>query len=63
VPTHASQMLSKNMLTLVQYLVKDGSLALNFEDDIIASACVTHGQEILNQRVKDLLNVEVVAAR
>lgn len=63
VPTHASQMLSKNMLTLVQYLVKDGSLSLNFEDDIIASSCVTHGQEIRNQRVKDLLNVEVVAAR
>jgi H+-translocating NAD(P) transhydrogenase subunit alpha len=62
-PTHASQMLSKNMLTLVQYLVKDGSLNLNFEDDIIASACVTHGREIRNQRVKDLLNVEVVTAR
>jgi H+-translocating NAD(P) transhydrogenase subunit alpha len=62
--THASQMLSKNMQTLVQYLVqKDGSLNLNFEDDITASACVTHGRDIRNQRVKDLLIAETVGAR
>lgn len=63
-PTHASQMFAKNVLTLLQYLLqKDGSLNLNFEDDIIASACVAHGREIRNQRVKDLLNVEMAGAR
>jgi NAD(P) transhydrogenase subunit alpha len=54
-PVHASQMYAKNILTLVQYLVKDGQLDLNFEDDIIASACITHAGEIRNQRVRDLL--------
>lgn len=54
-PVHASQMYAKNVLTLVQYLVKDKALQLNFEDDIISSTCVTHGGEILNQRVKDAL--------
>lgn len=62
-PVHASQMYAKNILTLVQYLVtKEGTLNLNFDDDIIASACVTHAREVKNQRVKDLL-VETVGAR
>lgn len=54
-PVHASQMYAKNILTLVQYLIKDGSLQLNFADDIISSTCVTHNGEILNQRVRDAL--------
>lgn len=54
-PVHASQMYAKNISTLLQYLVKNGELQLNFEDDIIGSTCVTHAGEILNQRVKDAL--------
>jgi len=53
-PVHASQMYAKNVLTLVQYLVKDGALQLNFEDDIVKSTCVTHAGEICNQRVREL---------
>jgi len=59
-PVHASQMYAKNISTLLQYLVKEGQLQLNFEDDIIGSTCITHGGEILNQRVKDALAVEGV---
>jgi H+-translocating NAD(P) transhydrogenase subunit alpha len=62
VPFHASQMYAKNILTLVQFLVKDGVLTLNFDDDIVSSACVTHGGEVKNQRVKDLLS-ETVGAK
>jgi len=54
-PIHASQMYAKNLLTLVQYLVKDGALQLNFEDDIVNSACVAHDGEIRNQRVREAL--------
>lgn len=54
-PVHASQMYAKNISTLLQYLIKDGELQLNFEDDIISSTCITHGGEIRNQRVKDAL--------
>ncbi len=60
-PVHASQMYAKNILTLVQYLVKDGAINLNFEDDIINSACVTHAGEVRNQRVRDLLGEPVGA--
>lgn len=54
-PIHASQMYAKNVSTLLQYLIKEDQLQLNFEDDIIDSTCVTHGGEIRNQRVKDTL--------
>lgn len=55
-PTHASQMYAKNISTLLQYLVKEGQLNLNFEDDIVDSTCITHAGEIRNQRVKDALS-------
>lgn len=54
-PIHASQLYAKNVSTLVQLLVKDQALNLDFADDIIAAACVTHAGEIRNQRVKDAL--------
>ncbi|MBD2462406.1 Re/Si-specific NAD(P)(+) transhydrogenase subunit alpha [Oscillatoria sp. FACHB-1407] len=54
-PVHASQMYSKNVATLLQLLIKDGALNLNFEDDIIREACIAHGGEVRNQRVRDAL--------
>ncbi|MBC7969888.1 MAG: NAD(P)(+) transhydrogenase (Re/Si-specific) subunit alpha, partial [Verrucomicrobia bacterium] len=58
-PVHASQMYAKNLLALVQYLLKDGILTLNFEDDIISGTCVTHAGEVRNQRVRNLLGEPV----
>ena len=54
-PVHASQLYAKNLLTLVQYLIKDNALQLNFDDDIIKATCITHAGEIRNQRVRDAL--------
>ncbi|MBD2092630.1 Re/Si-specific NAD(P)(+) transhydrogenase subunit alpha [Microcoleus sp. FACHB-1515] len=59
-PVHASQMFAKNVLTLVQYLVKEGNLQLNFADDIIDSACVTHEGEIRSDRVRQALEALTV---
>ncbi|MBF2088265.1 MAG: Re/Si-specific NAD(P)(+) transhydrogenase subunit alpha [Synechococcales cyanobacterium K44_A2020_017] len=58
VPVHSSQLYAKNILTLLNHLIKDGDLQLNFEDDIIAAACVTHEGDIRNTRIKDALMVE-----
>jgi NAD(P) transhydrogenase subunit alpha len=58
-PTQASQMYGRNLLALLQLLLKDGNLQLNFEDDIIRDACVAHGGEILNARVQEALMVSV----
>ena len=54
-PVHASQMYAKNISTLLQTMIKEGELNLDFADDIISGTCVTHGGEIRNQRVKDAL--------
>ncbi len=55
---HASQMYAKNISTLLNYLVKEGELNLDFDDDIISGTVVTHGGEIRNQRVKDAIASE-----
>lgn len=42
VPLHASMMYARNLLTLLGLLVKDGKLALDLADDIVAAMLVTH---------------------
>jgi NAD(P) transhydrogenase subunit alpha len=51
-PVHASQLYARNVTELLREFVKDGALALDFEDEIIRGACVTHGGEVLNDAVK-----------
>jgi NAD(P) transhydrogenase subunit alpha len=40
-PEHASELYSKNITALLDLLVKDGRLAPDFEDEVVAAACVT----------------------
>lgn len=39
---HASMLYSRNMVALLQDIIKDGKLDLNFEDEILKNATVTH---------------------
>lgn len=55
-PVHASQLYAKNLTNLAQLMIKDSALNLNFEDDIINAACITHAGEIRNQRVREALD-------
>ncbi len=41
-PTHASQMYSRNVQSLLQHLVQDGELKLDFDDEITRETCVVH---------------------
>lgn len=52
---HTSQLYARNVVTLLDHLVKDGELALDFEDEITKGACITHEGNIVNERVKELL--------
>lgn len=54
-PVHASQLYAKNLTSLMKLFTKDNTLGLNFEDDIINAACITHGGEIRSSRIKDAL--------
>jgi NAD(P) transhydrogenase subunit alpha len=40
-PAHASQLYSRNVASLLQHLVRDGQLNLDWDDEITAGACVT----------------------
>src|SRR5688572_20328031 len=41
-PHHASLMFSKNVLTLLQHMIKDGNIMLNLEDEITGPMCLVH---------------------
>jgi len=47
-PTHASQLYSRNVTTFLQHLVRDGQLTLDFEDAITSDCCVTHAGQVRN---------------
>ncbi len=54
-PADASKLYGKNVLNFLQLvLTKEGELNLNWEDDLVKGACVTHGGELVNERVKAL---------
>jgi H+-translocating NAD(P) transhydrogenase subunit alpha len=43
---HASQLYSRNVAALLQHLAPNGELALDWEDEITAGACVTRPEEV-----------------
>ena len=45
-PFHASQLYARNVAALLQHLAPEGELALDFEDEITAGACVTRKKEV-----------------
>jgi NAD(P) transhydrogenase subunit alpha len=45
-PLHASQMFSRNVLTLLQHLIKDGQVVIDLNDDITGPMCVAHGGQV-----------------
>lgn len=54
-PVHASQLYAKNLTSLMQLLMKDKNVEINFADDIIDAACITHAGEIRSTRIKEAL--------
>jgi NAD(P) transhydrogenase subunit alpha len=55
-PVDASRMYGKNMINFLKLLIDtEGNLKLDFADEIIKGACITHKGEVVNERVKGLL--------
>jgi NAD(P) transhydrogenase subunit alpha len=50
-PTHASQMYSRNVASFLALLVRDGDLVLDFEDEIVREICVTHEGRVVKETV------------
>lgn len=52
-PEHSSQLFARNVLSLLELLVgEDGALNLDFDDEIVAGACVVRDGEIVNAGAK-----------
>jgi NAD(P) transhydrogenase subunit alpha len=50
---HASQLYARNVQALLDLMAgEDGALALDFEDEVIAGACITRGGEIVHEGAK-----------
>lgn len=54
-PVHASQMYARNISSLLRHLLKEGALHLDFDDEILDAACVTHEGAIRNEMVRAAL--------
>lgn len=52
-PEHSSQLYARNVSALVELMLsEEGELQLDFEDEIIAGACVTRDGQIVHERAK-----------
>jgi NAD(P) transhydrogenase subunit alpha len=52
-PEHSSQLFARNVLSLLELLIgEDNTLNLDFDDEIIAGACVVRDGEIVNAAAK-----------
>ena len=55
---HASQMLGKNMQTLLELIIdEEGNLNLDFNDEIVAGTVVAHQGEVPHPHMRKLLNL------
>jgi H+-translocating NAD(P) transhydrogenase subunit alpha len=51
-PEHASQLYARNVLAILDLVVKEGELALDFEDEVVRGSCITRDGEIVHEGAK-----------
>jgi NAD(P) transhydrogenase subunit alpha len=53
---HASQLYAKNLENLIGLITsEEGELTLDFDDEVVAGACLTHAGEIRNERARSVV--------
>jgi NAD(P) transhydrogenase subunit alpha len=58
-PADASKMLGVNFTNFLNLFIgEDGSISLDFEDEILKSTCITHEGEVKNERVAEVIGFE-----
>ena len=55
VATHASEMYAKNLLNFIKPALKDGALAIDWNDEVFAASCVTHDGAIRHEPTRKLV--------
>ncbi len=56
VPTHSSEVYSKNLLSLLDHIVKEGKLFPKPDDEIVKGALLALDGKIINDRINNILN-------
>jgi NAD(P) transhydrogenase subunit alpha len=56
-PDHASSLLARNVQSLLELMAKEGQLALDFDDEIIAGACITRDGQIVHEGARQAAGV------
>ncbi|QDU91458.1 NAD(P) transhydrogenase subunit alpha [Pirellulimonas nuda] len=54
-PYHASAMYGRNIAAFLKLIVKEGKLAIDLEDEIVRETLVCRDGEVVNERIKQLL--------
>jgi NAD(P) transhydrogenase subunit alpha len=62
-PFHSSQVYARNLTAFLQNLVKDGKVRPPESDDIIRDTLLTQGGEVLNARVREMLDLPPLVAQ
>ena len=52
-PSDASKLYGKNILNFLHLIItKEGAINLNWDDDLVAGSCITHGGKLVNEKVQ-----------
>jgi NAD(P) transhydrogenase subunit alpha len=58
VPTHASQMLAKNLTNFLKLVTRGSDFHLNLEDEIVRATLAAYRGEVVNAQIRELLGLE-----
>ena len=62
-PDHASQLYARNVSALLELMVAEGRLELDFEDEVLAGACVARDGEIVHEGARAAAGAPASAPR
>jgi len=54
-PVHASEMYARNLYNFLELMLSDGAIKLDWDDELIAKTCLTHGGEIRHEPTRTLV--------
>ena len=55
IPVNASQLYSRNLMTFLSEMIKDGALVVDLENDVVGPTCAVHAGEAYHARLKAVL--------
>ena len=58
VPTHASQMLAKNLTNFAKLIIRGSEFHLNLQDEIVRATLAAYRGEVVSPQVRELLGME-----